>query len=241
MAEASELRREAASEPLFGSLATFAMSSVGSKVVMAVTGIGLWLFITAHLAGNLTAFLGREIFNGYAAALHHNQPLLWGMRLALLIGFPLHILTAARTVALNRAARPVEYAWANKSPARGAAETMMLSGAVVLAFLLYHLAHFTWRVTGPMPAAPLPSGDWDAYSMLVMGFQQPLIAGFYLLGQVLLAAHLSHGLYSMFQHLGLWGRRWTPWLQSASLVVGYGLCIAFASIPLAVLLGIIKP
>ncbi|MEW5737469.1 MAG: succinate dehydrogenase cytochrome b subunit [Myxococcota bacterium] len=241
MAEATELRRETTAEPLFGSLAKFAMSSVGSKMVMAVTGIGLWLFITAHLAGNLTVYLGRDTFNSYGAALHHNPPLLWGMRLALLIGFPLHILTALRTVALNRAARPVDYAFANRSPARAAAKGMMLSGAVVLAFFLYHLAHFTWRVTGPQPAALLPSGDWDAYSMLVMGFQQPVIAGFYLLGQVLLAAHLSHGLYSMFQHLGLWGRRWTPWLKNASLVVGYGLCLGFASIPLAVLAGILKP
>jgi succinate dehydrogenase / fumarate reductase cytochrome b subunit len=241
MAEVTELRRETAVEPLFGSLVKFAMSSVGSKMVMAVTGIGLWLFIVGHLAGNLTAYFGREVFNGYAAALQNNKPLLWAVRGALLIGFPLHILTALRTAALNRAARPVDYAFANRSPARGAAKTMMVSGAVVLAFFLYHLAHFTWRVTGPQPTAPLPSGDWDAYSMLVMGFQQPLIAGFYIVGQVLLAAHLSHGLYSMFQHLGLWGRRWTPWLKKASLVVGYGLCAAFASIPLAVLVGVIKP
>lgn len=241
MAEATELRRETTAEPLFGSLAKFFASAVGSKVVMAVTGIGLWLFITGHMAGNLTAYLGRDTFNTYAATLHANPLLLWTVRLALLIGFPLHIFTAMRTVAMNRAARPVEYAYQNKSPARMAAKSMMLSGLVVLAFFGYHLAHFTWRVTGPQPSALLPNGNWDAYSMLVMGFQQPLIAGFYLLAQVLLAAHLSHGLYSMFQHLGLWGRRWTPWLKNAALVVGYGLCLGFASIPLSVLVGILKP
>lgn len=241
MAEATELRRENTVEPLFGSLMKFAMSSVGSKVVMAITGLGLWLFIVAHLAGNLTVYLGRDTFNGYAAALHHNPLLLWTVRLGLIVGFPLHIFTAMRTVALNRAARPVDYLYQNKTPARLAAKSMMLSGVVVLAFLGYHLAHFTWRVTGPQPTATLADGSWDAYTMLVMGFQQPLIAGFYLLAQVLLAAHLSHGLYSMFQHLGLWGRRWTPWLKKASLVVGYGLCLGFASIPLAVLVGVIKP
>jgi succinate dehydrogenase / fumarate reductase cytochrome b subunit len=241
MAEATELRRENTVEPLFGSLMKFAMSSVGSKVVMAITGLGLWLFIVAHLAGNLTVYLGRDTFNGYAAALHRNPLLLWTVRLGLIVGFPLHIFTAMRTVAINRAARPVDYLYQNKTPARLAAKSMMLSGVVVLAFLGYHLAHFTWRVTGPQPTAPLADGSWDAYTMLVMGFQQPLIAGFYLLAQVLLAAHLSHGLYSMFQHLGLWGRRWTPWLKKAALVVGYGLCLGFASIPLAVLVGVIKP
>jgi succinate dehydrogenase / fumarate reductase cytochrome b subunit len=241
MAEASELKRETTVEPLFGSLMKFAASSVGSKVVMAVTGLGLGLFLIAHLAGNLTAYAGRDVFNSYAAMLKNNVPLLWAVRLALLIGFPLHIFTAIRTVQLNRAARPVPYAYAPKAPATTASKTMMLSGALVLVYFLYHLAHFTWRVTGPQPTALLPDGTFDAYTMLVLGFQQPLIALLYVGAQLLLAAHLSHGIYSLFQHLGLWGRRWTPWLRKASVAFGYGLCLAFASIPLAVLLGFIKP
>ncbi|HEY0882188.1 MAG TPA: hypothetical protein VGD87_11685, partial [Archangium sp.] len=152
-----------------------------------------------------------------------------------------HVFTAIRTVQMNRAARPEGYAYQEKTPARLAAKSMMISGAVVLAFFLYHLAHFTFRVTGPQPTALLPDGHYDAYSMLVMGFQQPLIALLYIVGQVLLAAHLSHGIYSMFQHLGLWGAKWTPFLKNAALVIGYGMCAAFASIPFAVLLGFIKP
>jgi succinate dehydrogenase / fumarate reductase cytochrome b subunit len=238
MSEATSATSERA---LFGSWVRFATGSVGSKFVMAITGIGLWVFITGHLAGNLTAFVGRDLFNHYAATLHANPALIWAARLALIIGFPLHIATAVRTAQLNRSARPTPYAWQNNAPARMAAKTMMISGAVVLAFFCYHIAHFTWHVTGPMPAGPLADGNWDAYSMLVMGFQQPLIAGFYILGQVLLAAHLSHGLYSMFQHLGLNGPRWTPWVKNAGQVVGYTICAAFSSLPLAVLLGIIKP
>lgn len=235
----SDVTRDAA-EPLFGSLTKFALGSVGSKVVMAVTGMGLWLFIVAHLAGNATVYLGRQNFNHYATALHQTPALLWLVRVCLMVGLPLHIFTAARTALLNRNARPVPYASGDKAPARLAAKSMMLSGLVVVTFFVYHLAHFTWRVTGPMPP-PLPSGEWDAYSMLVLGFQQPLIAGFYVLGQILLAAHLSHGLYSMFQHLGLWGKKWTPWLKGAALVVGYGLCAIFASIPFSVFLGFVKP
>lgn len=241
MAEATELHRQKVEESLFGSLTTFFTSLIGAKIVMAVTGVGLWLFITGHLAGNLLAFAGRDAFNHYAATLHGTPLLLWGARIALIVGFPLHIFTALRTVALNRAARPVDYAYQNRTPITPGARTMALSGLVVLSFFLYHLAHFTWHATGPMPQTLLADGSWDAYSMLVMGFRQPLIAGFYILGQVLLALHLSHGLYSMCQHLGLWGRKWTPWLKSAALVVSVGTCVAFSSIPLAVLLNIIQP
>lgn len=240
-ADATELKREATVEPLFGSLMKFASSSVGSKVVMAATGLGLWLFIVGHMAGNLTAYLGRDVFNNYAATLKGTPLLLWTTRLALLIGFPLHIFTAIRTVQLNRAARPVPYAHDPQTPATTGAKTMMISGAVVLVYFIYHLAHFTWRITGPQPTALLPNGHFDAYSMMVMGFQQPVIALSYIGAQLLLAAHLSHGIYSLFQHLGLWGKRWTPWLKNAALVVGYGISLGFASIPLAVLAGILKP
>lgn len=241
MAEAMELKREATGVSLVGSLMKFAASSVGSKVVMALTGLGLWVFIIAHLAGNLTAFLGRDTFNHYAEALKGNAPLLWGIRAALIIGIPLHIFTAIRTVLHDRSARPVPYAVASKTPARTASKSMMLTGAVILVFFCYHIAHFTLHITGPQPAALLPDGNYDAFTMLVMGFQQPVIALLYIGAQILLAGHLSHGIHSLFQHLGVWGAKWTPFVKTGALFVGYGLCAAFASIPLAVLLGFIKP
>lgn len=230
----SEATATSVDDTLLAKWMRFANSTIGSKMLMAVTGLGLWLFLVAHVAGNLTAFLGRDTFNHYAEALHANPPLLWGVRLALLLGFPLHIFTAIRCAQINKAARPVEYAYGNKTPVNPAATSMIISGAVVLAFLGYHLAHLTWRVTGPMP------DPFNPYDMLVKGFQQPLIAVFYIAGQILLAGHLSHGLYSMFQHLGLHGQRWTPGVKKFALAVGYGLCTAFASIPLFVMLGVIK-
>lgn len=241
MAEAVELKRDGGGATFIGSLTQFATSTVGSKVLMALTGLGLWLFVIAHLAGNLTAFAGRDVFNHYALALKGNAPLLWGVRLALIVGFPIHIFTALRTVQQNRAARPVQYAYASKAPARAAAKYMMISGALVLVYFLFHLAHFTWHVAGPQPSALLPDGNYDAYTMLVLGFKQPFIALFYVVAQILLAAHLSHAIHSLFQHLGLWGAKWTPFIKNGALLIGYGLCAAFASIPLAVLLGFIKP
>lgn len=241
MADAMELKRDTGGETFIGSLTKFFLSSVGSKVMMAVTGLGLFLFIVGHLAGNLLAYVGRDAFNAYAIGLKGNAILLWGTRTALLLGIPLHFVFALRSTQLNRGARPTPYAYENKAPARTAAKTMMITGAVILVYFLYHIAHFTLHLTGPQPAAALPDGHYDAYAMLVMGFQQPLIALLYIGAQVLLAAHLSHGIYSIFQHLGLWGSKWTPFLKNGALVLGYGICAAFASIPLAVLLGFIKP
>lgn len=238
MAEAMELKREQTGETLVGSLLKFAKSSVGAKVIMALTGLGLWVFVIGHLAGNLLAFAGRDAFNHYAETLKGNALLLWGTRSALLIGFPLHIGAAIYANGKDRAARPVGYAYANKTPTRAASKTMILTGLFIAAYFLFHLAHFTWHVVQPQTL--LPDGRWDAYGMLVLGFQQPLIAITYVVAMVLLAAHLSHGIYSLFQHLGLYGKRWTPFLKKGALIIGYAISAAFASIPVAVLLGVIK-
>lgn len=227
-------------EPLLAAWARFFSSSIGSKVVMAVTGLVLWGFIIAHLAGNLTVYAGQAVFNEYAIALKSNVPLLWAVRGALILAIPLHVWAALQSTAKNRAARPVAYAYANKAPARGAAKTMMLTGLVVLAFFVYHLAHFTWHVAHPEQVKLLPSGHVDAYSMLVNGFSVWWIAAIYVVAVGLLSQHLSHGIYSLFQHLGAWGKSWTPFLKKASLIIGYGLCALFISIPVAVQLGVVK-
>ncbi len=240
MSDAAELKAGDGGESLIGSIVKFTMSSVGSKIVMAATGLGLWLFVTGHLAGNLLAFVGRDTFNAYAATLKGNPLLLWGTRTALLLGIPLHFYFAVRSTAMNKAARPVAYAYANKTPASMASKTMIISGLVIAAFFAYHIGHFTLRIVSVTDSLG-PTGAFSAYDMLIQGFKNPLIAGFYIVGQLLLAQHLSHGIYSLFQHLGLWGKRWTPFIRSAALVVGYGLCAAFISIPVSVLLGIIKP
>lgn len=229
MTEATDVPSDA--DPQIGRwwLAFFS-GSIGSKALMAVTGLFLWLFLVGHLAGNTLIYFGKDGFNHYAATLHGNPALLWAVRILMLVCFPVHVYTAIRTAQASRAARPIAYSFGNKTPSRLASTSMALSGLIVLAFIGFHLAQFTWRATG------LPAGaeQMEPYEMVVEGFRQPAIVGFYVLGVLLLALHLSHGLYSMFQHMGLAGRRWTPWVKSAALVVGYLMCCAFAAIPLYV-------
>ncbi len=240
MSDAAELKAGDGDESLIGAIVKFAMSSVGSKIVMAATGLGLSLFVMGHLAGNLLAYVGRDAFNAYAETLKGNLPLLWGTRAALILAIPLHFYFAVRTAGMNKAARPVAYAYENKTPASMAARTMIISGLVIAAFFAYHIAHFTLRIVSVTESLG-PTRAFSPYDMLIQGFRNPLIAGFYIVGQLLLSQHLSHGISSLFQHLGLWGKRWTPFVKNASLVIGYGLCAAFISIPVSVLLGIIKP
>jgi succinate dehydrogenase / fumarate reductase cytochrome b subunit len=120
---------------------------------------------------------------------------------------------------------------------------MVLSGLIVLAFIIYHIAHFTVRVTDPrfglLKADPL--GHYDVYSMMVYGFQNYYVSGFYALGLFLLALHLSHGSSSFFQSLGFNDKKLTPRLASGGRIFAWLLFIGYTSIPLAILTGVVKP
>lgn len=225
-------------EPLLAGVFRFAMSAVGSKVLMALTGLGLGGFIVAHMAGNLAMWGGPAAMNNYAAALKANPPLLWGVRFALLAAIPLHFWAAVRSSRINAAARPVAYAHGNKVPASLGAKTMIYSGLVVLAFLLFHLAHFTLPIESmgrPLQATGAP----DVFTMVFRAFESPVYVAIYVVCQLLLAQHLSHGFYSMFQHLGLWGIAWTPVLKRGGQILAWVVCLAFCSVPVGVLTGLI--
>jgi succinate dehydrogenase / fumarate reductase cytochrome b subunit len=227
--------------PLLRVVQRFLSSSVGMKVMMSLTGIVLWGFIMAHLAGNLLIFAGQDAFNHYAAALKSNPALLWAVRSALIVAFPVHILTAIRTSQLNKAARPVPYAFANNTPIRPASQWAIWSGLGLLAFLLMHLAQFTWHV-GPWQNPPTNmDGTVDAYTMAVTAFADAKISLIYIIGQLLLAGHLGAGIYGVFQHLGVWGRSWTPFAKKLGDAIGYGVAGAFITIPIAVLAGMVHP
>jgi succinate dehydrogenase / fumarate reductase cytochrome b subunit len=217
-------------------------SSLGSKVVMAVTGLLLFTFLVAHMAGNLLLFRGQEAMNAYAHYLKTSPVLLWSTRLGLLALFALHVGFAIHLKRMNLDARPDRYVRKDTVQASLASLTMMWTGALAAAFLLYHLLHFTVGVIQrDHYTLHDAAGRHDVYTMVVLGFRNPLVTASYVLAVLLLGLHLSHGLQSMFQSVGLRHRRFTPALGTAAPIVAAVLTVGFLAVPLSVLLGLVVP
>jgi succinate dehydrogenase / fumarate reductase cytochrome b subunit len=224
-------------------LSAFCHSSIGKKMIVAVTGVILILFVIGHLLGNLQIFLGPEWINGYSEHLRNLGPLLWIIRAFLLTTVVLHIYFTIQLAIENRRARPKSYIDKENVKATFASRHMVMSGLIVLAFIIYHLAHFTVRVTDPrfglLKADPL--GRYDVYSMMVYGFQNIYVSAFYVVGLFLLTLHLSHGASSFFQSLGLNNKELNPRLAWSGRIFAWLLFIGYVSIPVAVLLGLVRP
>ncbi|MEW6776129.1 MAG: succinate dehydrogenase cytochrome b subunit [Bdellovibrionota bacterium] len=216
-------------------------SSIGAKAVMAVTGLALFGFVVMHMLGNLQVFLGQEHINRYGHFLKNAPEILWPARLGLLAFVGLHILSAFRLSLENQAARPVQYAHQATIQASVASRYMLLSGMVLLAFIAYHLAHFTLGMTHPEHFHLVDAqGRHDIYSMVILGFQNVWVSGFYILAMLCLGMHLSHGVSSLFQSLGLNSAKYRPTLQLGSRAFAALIVIGNCSMPIAVLTGCLK-
>ena len=225
-------------------LLKFWSSSIGKKWLVALTGLALLGFVVAHLIGNLQMFAGAPKINAYAEFLHQNEKPLWVARIGLIGCFVLHIVATLTLVKMNRAARPQSYAMNRHVQAKISTRTMALSGLTVLSFIVFHLLHYTLRVTDPQFRTIADGGKlesvFDVYRMVVLGFQNPLISGFYILSVGLLALHLSHGISSVFQTFGLESKRSAQWMPTAGKVLSGIIFAGYASIPAAVLSGLLK-
>ena len=223
--------------------AAFYRSSVAKKMIVALTGAILMLFVIGHLLGNLQIFLGPRWVNDYAQHLRDLGLLLWLVRTTLLIAVFLHIYFTVGLALENRRARPQRYQKRDYIKASYASRHMVVSGLVVLAFIVFHLLHFTARKFNPR--FPLlkndPLNHYDVYSMMVYGFQNVYVSGFYIIGLFLLTLHLTHGASSFFQSLGLNDKKLTPQLAFGARVFAWLLFIGYTAIPVAVLLGVIQP
>ena len=212
-------------------------------MIVAITGVILILFVIGHLLGNLQIFLGPDWINGYSQHLRDLGPLLWLIRATLLSTVVLHIYFTILLAIENRRARPEPYIDRAYVKATFASRHMLMSGLIVLAFIIYHLAHFTFRKTDPrfglLKLDPL--NRYDVYSMMVYGFQNYFVSGFYILGLFLLTLHLSHGSSSFFQSLGLNDKKLTPRLALSGRIFAWLLFVGYTSIPIAILLGLVKP
>lgn len=216
-------------------------SSLGKKYVMAFTGLGLWLFVIIHMAGNLQIYLGPERINAYAETLKSQPVILWGARLALLTITVLHITAAVQLALINRRARPVKYATGKIIVASFAQRTIVLSGLIILAFILFHLAHFTVGLVDPnYMELRDPALRHDVYHMMVTGFSNVWVSGFYILSMGLLALHLSHGISALFLSLGWRTKKVFNFLYKFAHAVAALLFIGNVSIPLAVMAGWVK-
>ena len=207
-------------------------STLGLKYIMAITGLALIGFLIVHIVGNLQVFSGPEKLNHYAEFLQSLGTPKWALRGGLLACVVLHIWSAARITLRARAARPIAYAYQATVKASYASRTMRVSGFIVFFFIAYHLLHFT----GHLGVAASDS----VYDMVVHGFQNPLIAGCYTIAMLLIGGHLSHGISSMFQSLGLTNTQYKPAIEAVGPVVAWTVTLAAVSIPVSIFLGSVK-
>ncbi len=231
---------------------------------MALTGLVLVLFVLGHMLGNLQIFLGPDVINAYAYKLHHVLPTsaLWAIRVFLLACVGIHIWMAVWLTLDNRKARPERYAEDKPVQASYASRTMRMSGVILLAFIVFHVAHYTARVVPSMEyneasvlspnSVPLikhgheviknaePVSTFNVYDMMVDGFQVWWVSIFYVIATGLLCLHLTHGVSSMFQSVGLRNKLWRKRLDVVALLYGWVVFLGFAIIPIACMTGILK-
>ena len=218
-------------------------SSIGKKYLMALSGLVLIGFVFVHMAGNLQILMGQENINAYAHALQSLPlPILWGSRLFLILAVVVHAVTAYQLVKENRAARPDKNDVEKTQRAGIASLKMGLTGTILLFFIVFHLLHFTVRSIYPeydelLTHVGAPEGEeiHDVYTMVLAGFQKTWVSVFYIISMLLLCGHLSHGVSSAFQSLGIRSENWRVKLEYAAKAYAWLIFVGFSIVPLLVL------
>jgi succinate dehydrogenase / fumarate reductase cytochrome b subunit len=216
-------------------------STVGKKVVMALTGFVLFGFVLLHMYGNLKAFQGPDKINAYAEGLRtlgapllgHGQ-LLWIARIALIVSAAVHVVAAVQLWVLGRAARPVPYHTPPRLELTYASRTMRWGGVIIFLYVAYHLMHFTF---GTVHASFVPG---DVYHNLVTGFQAWPVTAVYVAATGALGFHLYHGVWSALQTLGVAHPRYNRYRRVAAAVFAVAITVGFISVPAAVVVGVLR-
>ena len=223
-------------------------STIGLKIVMALTGIVLFGFVIGHMLGNLQIFLGADVLNDYAALLHETAPLLWGTRIVLLLSVFGHIYSAVVLSKRSMAARPSAYKEKKWMGSSYAVRTMRWGGVILLLFIVYHLLHFTVGVSvEPVFTKAVTCSDQsgsmdcgEVYSNVIRAFTNPFVALFYIVAQGALGLHLAHGLWSLCRTLGMQSESNSIMAKRASVAFGTLITVGNCSIPIAVLFGFLS-
>ncbi len=208
---------------------------------MAVTGQILVLFAIAHVIGNSTIYFGA--LNAYAEHLHALAALVWANRMVMLAVISIHLYFGISLTLENMEAKPEKYAVKKSLRTTFASKNMIWTGCAIGVFLVYHLLHFTFQITDPATAASVnldAAGRPDVFAMVLAGFQSALITLIYIVSMAALLLHLSHGIQSSFQSLGLNNEHALPFFEKTGQVMAYVLFIAFISIPVIIVIGIMK-
>ena len=210
---------------------SFLKSSIGLKVLMAISGFILFGFVVEHMLGMLLFFKGPDLLNSYGKLLHASPVFLWTARSVMILAFGVHIWTSSVLVLRQWAARPVGYQRKQSRAFTYAARTMKYTGPLVLAFLFFHLAHFTWG----WQVTPAPFIEGDAYANVANSFQHAWVALVYVLGVCLVGFHLIHGGHSMFESLGLEHPRFDSLIRNVAGGLTIIVTLGFVSLPCAIL------
>jgi succinate dehydrogenase / fumarate reductase, cytochrome b subunit len=233
---------------------TLYRTTVGRKAIMALTGMMLVGFVVFHMYGNTKLYQGPEAFNEYAKGLRYlgypvfgYEHLLWVARLGLIGAVVGHIWAATTLTLQSRAATAAQAVSATKRYGKQqrqtgyAAYTMRFGGVVLLLFIIYHLLHLTFGTVGYAPGTFIhpEGGEYQVYNNVINGFQNPLIVGFYMLATIFLGMHLFHGVWSMFQTLGLNNRKYNSLFRGLAGAIAVIVVIGNLSFPLSVALGIV--
>jgi succinate dehydrogenase / fumarate reductase cytochrome b subunit len=213
--------------------------SIGRKAVMAITGLLMVLFVVGHLLGNLSIFAGPDGLNAYAEKLHMLPPLVWTTRIVMGVAVLLHLVLSIQITMENSAAKPDKYAVAKSLKATFASKNMIWTGVIIGAFVAYHLLHFTFRVTPNLVLQQDALNRFDVYTMVVSSLRTTLIAVIYVVAMIALFLHLTHGIQSTFQTLGLSNGALLPRYTLGGKVLSGIFLIGYGAIPVLILVGIL--
>jgi succinate dehydrogenase / fumarate reductase cytochrome b subunit len=221
----------------------FLKSNILSKIVVAVTGLILVGFILVHTMGNLLVYAGPNAINAYAIGLRDLGGLLWLARIVLVVAAILHIITTIKLVRHNKQVAG-HYKVYNYKAATFSGRFMAYAGIAIFFFVLCHLAQFTWGWVDSSNYAmetTLPDGRavHDVYTMVILGFRNAAVSLFYVIAVIFLGLHLKHGIHSMFQTLGIHGKKFTPLIQKVATILSFIIVISLISIPISVMLGLV--
>ncbi len=219
-------------------------STIGKKVIMAVTGIILVAFVVLHMLGNLQVFVGPEKMNRYAAFLQGLGELLWLARIILLIALILHVMMAWQLMQRSRMARPLGYQQREPQVSTVASRTMRWGGVLILVFVIFHILHFTTGTLFPYASrtdAMYPAFDHaNVYGNIIAAFRSPWVVTFYVVAMLFLLLHLFHGAWASLRTLGLVKPSPRPLQRPVATIIALAVWLGFTAIPVAVFLGVIR-